>query len=110
MAVYHIVSLKFAPGTPAENIVESLNGVAGLQKSCIHPTTNLPYIKSFVAGRNTVPKAEYTHTFIMEFDSVEDREYYMNLDPAHAAFTKVITTGEFPLGGAQIMSFSAGDY
>lgn len=46
----------------------------------------------------------------MEFDSVEDRKYYMDLDPAHAAFSKVMTTGEFPLGGAQMTSFSAGDY
>jgi len=29
-----------------------------------------------------------THVFVSEFDSEEDRQYYLNKDPAHLAFVK----------------------
>lgn len=46
----------------------------------------------------------------MEFASSEDREYFMTLDPAHTAYSEYLTTGEFPIGGANMTSFTAGDY
>jgi hypothetical protein len=30
-----------------------------------------------------------THAFIMEFESLEDRDYYVHEDPSHAAFKKI---------------------
>ncbi|KAK0616612.1 hypothetical protein B0T14DRAFT_435696, partial [Immersiella caudata] len=31
-----------------------------------------------------------THGFVIEFDSVEDRDYYVTKDPTHLAFVKSI--------------------
>lgn len=31
-----------------------------------------------------------THAFVVQFDSVEDRDYYVQKDPAHAAFVQSI--------------------
>ena len=31
-----------------------------------------------------------THAFILEFDSVEDRNYYIEEDPAHKAFQQSV--------------------
>lgn len=34
-------------------------------------------------------QAGITHGFVVEFDSAEDRDYYVFSDPTHIAFTKV---------------------
>ena len=30
----------------------------------------------------------FSHAFVMEFESVEDRDYYVKEDPVHLAFVK----------------------
>jgi len=52
-----------------------------------------------------------THAFVVQFDSVEDRDYYVKEDPAHRAFVQALipylakpyvidfTPGEFNHGG-----------
>ncbi|KAL1612431.1 hypothetical protein SLS60_000658 [Paraconiothyrium brasiliense] len=63
----------------------------GLQKSCIHPTTGAPYIKSIIGGKDNSPEGlqeGLSHAFIVQFASNEDRDYYVNQDPTHDAFKK----------------------
>lgn len=33
-----------------------------------------------------------THGFVVEFENEEDRDYYLNKDPAHLDFVKWVTT------------------
>ena len=60
-----------------------------LRTQCIHPTTQKSYIKAGSGGRNNsleAAKADYSHAFVMEFESEEDRRYYLEEDPAHLEF------------------------
>lgn len=78
-----------------------------LQDECIHPESQQKYIKSFSGGKNNSPegqavrlchtfvppvadleKSPYTHGFVVEFESPEDRDYYVYKDPAHQDFVK----------------------
>ncbi|OMP84667.1 hypothetical protein BK809_0001770 [Diplodia seriata] len=83
-----------------------------LKDKCIHPTSQKPYIKSAVGGRNDSPEGMavsapcgprqhcfdlisytqggVTHAFVMEFENDEDREYYLEKDPAHLGFVGVV--------------------
>ncbi|KAK2787913.1 hypothetical protein FQN52_004378 [Onygenales sp. PD_12] len=38
------------------------------------------------ASADTVKDDGITHAFVVEFENVEDRDYYVNKDPAHLAF------------------------
>lgn len=46
-----------------------------------------------------------THAFVSEFDSEEDRRYYLEKDPAHLAFVKSISG---VVSKAQVVDFSPG--
>lgn len=48
-----------------------------------------------------------THGFVVEFDSLKDRDYYVKQDPAHQAFMKA--AGEV-LEGATVLDFEAGKF
>jgi hypothetical protein len=48
-----------------------------------------------------------THAFIMEFDGAEDRDYYVDHDPAHLEFKKL--AGPF-LEKAQVIDFTNGTF
>lgn len=62
-----------------------------LKTNCLHPLTGLAYILSLKGGRDNSPEGlqgGITHGFVVEFASVEDRDYYVNVDGAHKAFVK----------------------
>jgi TFIIF-interacting CTD phosphatase-like protein len=78
-----------------------------LGENCLHPTSNKRYVKSMAGGINNSPeghavlfahpqkstvtdtcKAPQTHGFVVEFENDEDRDYYLNKDPAHLSFVK----------------------
>lgn len=62
-----------------------------LKTNCLHPLTGLTYILSLKGGRDNSPEGlqgGITHGFVVEFASVEDRDYYVNEDGAHKAFVK----------------------
>lgn len=41
--------------------------------------------------RQLIPKqGGMTHGFVLHFSSLEDRDYYVEKDPAHAAFKKAV--------------------
>lgn len=46
-----------------------------------------------------------THVFVSEFDSEEDRQYYLEEDPAHLAFVKDIAG---IVGKGQVVDFTPG--
>jgi hypothetical protein len=48
-----------------------------------------------------------THGFVVEFASVEDRDYYVTEDPAHMAFVKSI---EALVEKATVVDFNDGAY
>lgn len=79
-----------------------------LQDKCVHPTSKQPYVKSHGGGRDNSPEGQqvvikpmslassnetdpleqgaFTHGFVSEFQSEEDRKYYLEQDPAHLEF------------------------
>lgn len=48
-----------------------------------------------------------THAFVVEFASVEDREYYVKQDPAHIAFVKKVIPF---LAKPYIVDFTPGEF
>lgn len=60
-----------------------------LASTCLHPKTGKPYIRSGIGGTDNSPEqkqAGFTHVFVVEFESEEDRDYYVKEDPVHKAF------------------------
>lgn len=52
-------------------------------------------------------KHGFTHAFVVEFESEEDRDYYVKSDEAHLAF--VAGVGGL-VADAQVVDFTAGQY
>lgn len=55
----------------------------------MHPLTGEAYILSLKGGKDNSHEGfqgDITHGFVVEFGSVEDRDYYVKEDEAHAAF------------------------
>jgi hypothetical protein len=48
-----------------------------------------------------------THGFVVEFDNEEDREYYLDKDPAHLSFKESVGA---LLDRAQVIDFEPGKY
>ncbi|KAK7181564.1 hypothetical protein DPSP01_008962 [Paraphaeosphaeria sporulosa] len=87
----HIVLFKFKDGVAPADLKDVTLQMLSLQKSCIHPTTGAPYIKSITGGKDNSPEGlqdGLSHAFVVQFFSNEDRDYYVNQDPAHDAFKK----------------------
>jgi TFIIF-interacting CTD phosphatase-like protein len=81
-----------------------------LKDSCVHPTTQKPYIKSASGGTDNSPEGiqnGFTHAFIVEFESTEDRDYYVNDDPSHDEFK---TLAGKVLEKAQVIDFIDGAF
>ncbi|KAL7959651.1 hypothetical protein V8C34DRAFT_278999 [Trichoderma compactum] len=88
MAVIHIVLLSYKADASPEAIADVNAGLLALKDTCLHPTTKTPYIKSVTGGTNinTAPESRdlgVTHGFYFEFNSHEDKAYYIKEDPAH---------------------------
>ncbi|KAL4959271.1 Dabb family protein [Aspergillus stella-maris] len=109
MAVTHIVLYRFKPGLSPETIAQACQRVIDLGQKCVHPATRQPYIKSFRGGRNNSPEGcekGYTHAFVAEFETPEDRDYYVSRDPAHMQLNS--ETG-WMVEDFVVIDFSAGD-
>ncbi|KAL4885402.1 dabb-domain-containing protein [Aspergillus karnatakaensis] len=108
MTVTHIVLFRMKAGLDAQAIEEACQRVVDLRNACLHPSTQQPYIKSFRAGRNNSPERRdggFTHAFVAEFETEEDRDYYVSMDPVHIALNKelVLVVEDF-----QVVDFSDG--
>ncbi|HEX8911935.1 MAG TPA: Dabb family protein [Humisphaera sp.] len=83
--LYHVVSLKFKPGTTPEQIKAVEDAFAALK-------TKVPGIKSLTWGTNVSPEKHdkgFTHCFVLSFATAKDRDGYL-VHPDHAAFGKVL--------------------
>jgi hypothetical protein len=97
-----------------------------LKDSCVDATSGKPYITSFSGGRNNSPEGHavlgprslflwieltirtqspFTHGFVVEFSSEQDRDYYVNKDPAHQDFIKF--AGEL-LQSVKVLDYESG--
>ncbi|KAF2745747.1 hypothetical protein M011DRAFT_405786 [Sporormia fimetaria CBS 119925] len=85
----HIVLFQFKQGTSHTAIKEATSKMLGLGKACLHPSTRTPYIVSITGGKDNSNEGlqnGMTHAFILHFYSTEDRDYYVDHDPAHQEF------------------------
>jgi hypothetical protein len=84
-AVYHVVSLKFKPGTTPEQIQTVEKAFAGLK-------SQISEIQTLKWGTNVSPEKHdkgFTHCFVLSFKTAKDRDVYLTHD-AHKAFGKVL--------------------
>ncbi|KAJ3544301.1 hypothetical protein NM208_g3130 [Fusarium decemcellulare] len=110
MTITHTVLFQIKADAKPEDVKAACDRFLALKDNCIHPTTNAPYITSVKGGKDNSPEGlqgGITHGFVVEFNSAEDRDYYVKTDPAHQDFIKSI-------GGlvekAIVVDFSNGVY
>ncbi|WEW59210.1 hypothetical protein PRK78_004679 [Emydomyces testavorans] len=108
MGLTHIVLFQFKPQTSPEAIKDVCVRMLELKDNCIHPTSRRPYIKSVTGGKdNSIEKIQngITHAFVVEFENAQDRDYYVQEDPAHQAFVKSVGS---VLEKAHVVDFTEG--
>ncbi|KYK58196.1 stress responsive A/B barrel domain protein [Drechmeria coniospora] len=114
MTVTHIVLLAFKPDASAAAVEECIGQLLGLKEACVHPETRKPYIKSSSGGKDMSIEGlqqGITHAYVVEFASVEDRDYYVRKDPAHLAFVKnYIVSPDTVVMKGQVVDFVPGNY
>ncbi|CAM1504537.1 Fc.00g021280.m01.CDS01 [Cosmosporella sp. VM-42] len=87
--ITHLTLLDFKHSTSAQAESDALYQMVQLKDKCIHPITTQPYIKSIRGGKNVSPQdlnAGTTHAFVIEFRSVEHRDFWVNHDPVRKEF------------------------
>ncbi|KAJ4333832.1 hypothetical protein N0V87_007308 [Didymella glomerata] len=85
----HVVLFQFKETATSFAVKEITSKFFGLKKSCVHPDTRRPYILSITGGRDTSNEGlqdGLSHAFILRFTSKDDRDYYVQHDPAHQLF------------------------
>ncbi|KAK0726248.1 stress responsive A/B barrel domain-containing protein [Apiosordaria backusii] len=93
MSVTHTVLFQIKADAEPKDVKAACDRFLALKDSCLHPTNNAPYIKSIKGGKDNSPEGlqnGITHGFVVEFSSVEDRDYYVSTDPSHQAFVQSI--------------------
>ncbi|KAH8708624.1 hypothetical protein GQ44DRAFT_627531 [Phaeosphaeriaceae sp. PMI808] len=91
MPIIHIILFEWKSTSTPEQIDQACKRMLALNDKCIHPTSQKPYIRSLTGGRNNSPEGHagsFTHGFVAEFESVEDRDYYVYKDPEHQEYIK----------------------
>ncbi|OIW22808.1 hypothetical protein CONLIGDRAFT_650247 [Coniochaeta ligniaria NRRL 30616] len=90
--VSHIVMFQFKDTASADAIAEANRQMIALKDTCIDPITRKPYIRSMTGGRdNSIEGLQngVSYAFVVKFDSLEKRDYYVKVDPSHQAFLQV---------------------
>ncbi|KAA8645770.1 hypothetical protein EYZ11_005158 [Aspergillus tanneri] len=106
--ITHIVLFRFKPDTSRDDINDACDRMLNLKNTCLHPVSNKPYIRSSSGGVDNSKEGiqhGMTHAFVVEFDSVEDRDYYVEKDSTHHAFIKSL---DGVIEKAQAVDFTAG--
>ena len=83
--LFHVVSLKFKPGSTPEQIALVEQSFAGLKEK-------IPGIKSLKWGTNVSPEKHdkgFTHCFVLSFATAKDRDAYL-VHEDHKAFGQVL--------------------
>jgi len=91
MSIVHIVLFKLKSSLTEQEVKEFCNDMLVLRTTCTHPDTGKPYIVSSSGGVDNSPEGAqggFTHGFVVEFASKQDRDYYVSKDPSHQAFVK----------------------
>ncbi|KAF5020121.1 hypothetical protein F66182_7853 [Fusarium sp. NRRL 66182] len=89
MSITHTVLFQIKADADPSDVKQICQRFHTLKDQCIHPTTNAPYIVSLQGGKDNSPEGlqnGITHGFVITFNSAEDRDYYVNTDPAHQEF------------------------
>lgn len=108
MAIIHVVMFAFKPQATAAEVQDVCDRMLALKTNCVHPETGKNYIKSAVGGKENSSEGlqnGITHVFVSEFESEEDRAYYISKDPAHLAFVQSLGT---VVAKAQAVDFTPG--
>ncbi|TID24158.1 stress responsive A/B barrel domain protein [Venturia nashicola] len=106
--IVHVVLFEFKSKATDEQVKEACDRMLGLAQACVHPDTKAPYIKMSVGGKNNSiegMEGGLTHGFVVNFENIEDRDYYVKKDPAHEAFVKSI--GDI-MASARVVDFEPG--
>ncbi|KAF4973178.1 hypothetical protein FZEAL_9395 [Fusarium zealandicum] len=93
MSITHTVLFQFKSDANPDDVKAACARFLALKEDCIHPTTKTAYITSLKGGQDNSPEGMQngiTHGFVAEFNTAEDRDYYVKTDPAHQAFVKSI--------------------
>lgn len=89
MPVNHLVLFQFKDEATTESVENAYAGMLGLKDACVRDGTQTPYIKSLTGGRDNSPEGLQNgiqYAFVVEFENVEDRDFYVHQDKAHKAF------------------------
>ncbi|QKX64581.1 uncharacterized protein TRUGW13939_11756 [Talaromyces rugulosus] len=119
MPVTHVVMFKFKNDVPPKEIQSIVSRMLDLKNQCLHPGTSRPYIISLKGGRensieglqvsddfiSSYTENSATHIFTMDFQTSEDRDYYVRADPAHLLFVQSIGS---VVDKVQVVDFAAG--
>ncbi|KAI9839572.1 MAG: hypothetical protein M1819_002198 [Sarea resinae] len=62
---------------------------------------------TWLIDSTAMPQGGLTHGFVVEFESEEDRAYYVHKDPAHLGFVKSL---DGIVVGARVLDFVPGVY
>lgn len=98
--IKHIVLLAFKPEMSEEKIFCILQQMQALM-------TSIPQIKQFSSGKNCSPEGlnkDFTHGFIMTFESGIDRDIYLE-HPEHKRIATEIVIPALVNGISSVLSF-----
>jgi len=90
----HVVHFQFFETATQEEIKAVCDRFLALKEQCVHPTSQQSYVQSAIGGKDNSPEGlqgVFSHTYILEFNNEEDRNYYIKHDPAHMAFGHSLT-------------------
>ncbi|EGP92478.1 unnamed protein product [Zymoseptoria tritici ST99CH_1A5] len=110
MPIVHIVLFEFLPTASTAEVQDVCTRMLALKDNCLHPQSNHKYVKSYGGGKDTSPEGHqggFTHGFVSEFESVEDRDYYLNRDPAHLEFVASLKN---VVKGVRVLDFEPGKF
>ncbi|KAK3348370.1 dabb-domain-containing protein [Neurospora tetraspora] len=110
MGIVHVELFEFKPLATQEEVQEVCDRMMSLKDRCTHPKTHMPYLKTAVGGANVCPEGKQgriSHVFVSEFDTPEDRKFYLEEDPARREFVESI---EGFVEGRQVVEFSPGEF
>lgn len=105
--IVHIVYFRFQADAQENLIKKTCENFLALAKDCQRDGST--YIKSIRAGKDISIEGKskgLTHAFVVQFKSIEDRDYYVKEDQVHASFVQGLTKVE----DAQVIDFIDGQF
>ncbi|KAK5655772.1 hypothetical protein OQA88_5310 [Cercophora sp. LCS_1] len=89
--VNHVVMYQFKDGVSTGTIDAACERMTTLIDDSVHPYTGKPYIVNIDDGiPSDSPQNGHTHMFVVQFENSDERDYFLQHDPAHAEFQRDI--------------------